>query len=463
MATIQKRGKSYRIRVSVGYDSAGKQIIKSMTWRPEPSMTPKQIENKLKQVVRDFEVCVINGQYLDGAIKFSDFAEKWLTDYAEKQLAPSTVVGYRRYLKRINAAIGHIRLDKLQPQHLIEFYNNISEAGARADFKCIAIIDLADIFKKRVQSRKIFAKENHVSEKVLCNACHGQYISYNSAKAICDGLGLKFSNVFKITSKGKLSGNSILHYHHLISSILTTAVQWQVITSNPAKRIKPPKMERKEAAYLDVEQARQLIELLENEPIQYKTAIILLLYSGMRRGELLGLEWRDFDFDNCTVCISRTSQYLPGKGVFTKGTKTSGSTRIIKLPKVILKLLHEYRKWQNEERLKVGSLWHDTDRLFTTWDGKPMRPDTLTQWFENFVKRHNLPPIHLHSLRHTNATMLIAAGEDVRTIAGRLGHSQTSTTLNIYSHVIQSADAKAARTIENLLDPLNAKKNKNII
>lgn len=170
------------------------------------------------------------------------------------------------------------------------------------------------------------------------------------------------------------------------------------------------------------------VELLDNEPIQYKTAIILLLYSGMRRGELFGLEWKDFDFENCIVSISRASKYLPRKGIFLKDTKTKSSVRTIKLPNVTFALLREYRKWQAEQCLKFGDQWHNSDRLFTTWNGEPMSPDILTQWFGVFVKRTSLPPIHLHSLRHTNATMLIAVSEDIRTISSRLGHFQTSAS-----------------------------------
>lgn len=223
------------------------------------------------------------------------------------------------------------------------------------------------------------------------------------------------------------------------------------------EHVKPPKIEQKEAMCLDEKQTAYMVELLDKEPIQYKTAVILLLYSGMRRGELCGLTWTDFDFDNHLVAISKASQYLPGKGIFLKETKTKGSTRTIKLPGVTFTLLKEYRKWQNEQRLALGDRWNDNERLFKQWNGEPISPDTLTGWFGCFVKRNSLPQIHLHSLRHINASILIAAGGDVRTVSGRLRHSQTSTTLNIYSHVIQSADARAAETLENILDPLKRK------
>ena len=201
-----------------------------------------------------------------------------------------------------------------------------------------------------------------------------------------------------------------------------------------------------------------LIELLEYEPIQYRTAVILLIYSGMRRGELLGLEWNDFDFKKYIVSIARASQYLPKKGVFTTRTKTSSSARVIKLPVAAFNLLMELRVKQAEERIRLGDQWQETDRLFTMWNGTPMHPDTISSWFRDFIKRHpELPQIHLHSLRHTNATLLIAAGTNVRTVSRRLGHSQTSTTMDIYSHAIQSADAAAAEVLGDLLDPMKKK------
>jgi integrase len=187
--------------------------------------------------------------------------------------------------------------------------------------------------------------------------------------------------------------------------------------------------------------------------IQYKTMVLLLLYSGVRRGELCGLEWNDIDLEDHLISICRTSQYLPGKGIYEKGTKTASSVRTIKLPSVAIELLREYRKWQTIQRLAVGDQWEDNGRVYTSWNGKPAHPDTLTAWFEDFIKKTDLPQIHIHSLRHTNATLMIAGGEDLRTVSQRLGHSQTSTTTNIYAHAIQSADAKAADTLENILDP----------
>ena len=105
---------------------------------------------------------------------------------------------------------------------------------------------------------------------------------------------------------------------------------------------------------------------------------------------------------------------------------------------------------QKEDRLKLGDRWKDTGYVFTKWDGSPMHPDSLYQWFSNFIKRNDLPPITLHSLRHTNASLMIANGIDLATVSKRLGHADTSITARIYTHAIKEADAVAADALETL-------------
>ena len=125
--------------------------------------------------------------------------------------------------------------------------------------------------------------------------------------------------------------------------------------------------------------------------------------------------------------------------------------RVIDLSDTAILLLKVYRNWQTQERFKLGDKWVDTDRLFCQWNGNPIHPDTITGWFRDFVNRNNLPKVTVHSLRHTNATLMIASGTDIRTVAGRLGHAQTSTTTNTYSHVIQSANRVAADRLDAML------------
>ncbi len=120
-------------------------------------------------------------------------------------------------------------------------------------------------------------------------------------------------------------------------------------------------------------------------------------------------------------------------------------------------MLREFRVWQAKERLQLGDQWQDSGRVFTTWNGAPIRPDTITGWFHKFVEKNGLPPIHIHSLRHANASLLIASGVNLQTVAKRLGHANVNTTGKIYSHAIKSADEASAETLQDILHPVKKK------
>lgn len=460
MATVTKRGDTYKITVSCGYDINGKQIRRHTTWKPASGMTKKQIEKELDRQTVLFEERCRTGQYLDGSIRFSDFVDKWLKDYAEKQLKAKTIAGYKELLKRINPAIGHIKLDQIQPQHLLQFYDNLSESGIRKDAKYTPIIDLNSLLKKKKLSMEAFARKAGVSSNTISIVCRGGNVSERSCNLIAEALKKKPSVCFKpVGESGGLSPKTILHHHRLISAILNTAVQWQVIFSNPCSRIKPPKVDRTEAKYLDDMETIRLFELLENEPIMYRTIITLLVYSGLRRGEMCGLEWRDIDFKNKVIHIERASLYLPEKGIYEDTTKNYTSERVIKVSDHAFKLLLEYKMWQNGERIKAGDRWTDTGKVFTQSTGKPMHPDTITGWFHKFVVKNDLPNICVHSLRHTNASLLIAKNVNITTVSKRLGHANTATMAKIYAHAIKTADEIAADTLQDILTLPNKKAN----
>lgn len=172
------------------------------------------------------------------------------------------------------------------------------------------------------------------------------------------------------------------------------------VFANPCERVAPPKRKRKEAQYLTLEQVAHLLELLQKEPEDMRCIITLLLYTGLRRSELLGLEWKDIDFQTGLLSIRRTSQYVAGKGVFTDETKTYHSRRVLKLADTALTLLRQHRAVQMQNRLRLDDRRQEHDRLFTRWDGAPMNPNSLTRRFHTFIHHTDLPPITVHSLRH---------------------------------------------------------------
>lgn len=452
MARIEKRKSSFLLVAFEGYNQNGKQIRKTKTWKPPAGMSPKKAEKEAMKAAVLFEQQVQAGQIADGkGVKFSEFAERWFTDYAEVQLRPRTVARYKELMNRINPAIGHMRIDKIRPAHLMDFYKQLSALQESSKFQYIG--DLKAVLRSKNITKKAFAEQAGVSIGVLNSITQGKNISKDSARKVADGLGIPLAQCFEPAEGKTLSSKTILHYHRLISSIMQTAVYWQVIVANPCDRVQPPKVQKTDIEYLDHEQAIRLLELIQDEPIQFKTAVIVLLFTGMRRGELLGLKWSDVDFSNSVISICRSSLYLAERGVFEDGTKNRTSNRVIKVPASVIQALRQYRAWQSEQRLRLGVGWQGGEYIFTSIDGKPMHPDTLSGWFHRFIQTTDLPQIHLHSLRHTNATLSIANGIAVTTIAGQLGHANANTTTKIYAHQIQSAQAAAADAMENLLNP----------
>ncbi len=453
MATIKKRGNSYLFRCYDGYDQNGKQIERTMTWKIPAGMSEKKAEKEALHEAALFEERVRTGQTAERKIKFADFADKWLADYAEIQLRPKTVQRYKGLLDRIKPAIGHIYLDRLRPTHLTAFYKDLSQVYKPSSYSIC--IDLKAYLKEHGITQIKLATDAQISTSTIKAIFSGNNVSEETAKNISNALHCDLNKLFVSSDNPQpISGKTILHHHRLISVILQTAVEWQYISSNPAERVKPPKVEHHEAEYLDDKQSIHLLDLLQNQPTYYKTAIEVLLFTGMRRGELLGLEWNDIDFNNHTITIQRSLQYLPEIGVFKDETKTKSSHRVIKVPSSAMNSLRHYRTWQRMLFFQSGTPWSESHQVFVTQNGTPMHPDTLTGWFSDFIKTTDLPQIHIHSLRHTNATLQIANGVSVTTVAGNLGHSNANTTTKVYAHAIQSAAAASAQMLDDLLSPV---------
>ena len=391
--SIEKRGKnSYRLTVSEGFDLNGKPMI----YRKTVHGNKKDAEVELAKFVTEVQ----NGLVIDGkSLKFSEFVEVWKRDYGSKELAPTTYKRYCRMLEtRILPYFGHFYINKIRPTDIMKFY---------------------DLLEKDTQ---LVRKKGNNGSK----------------------------------TKKPLSGKTILEHHRLLRAMLHRAVYWQLIVSNPAERVQPPRAKKPKRRSYDDEQTKILLENLEKltvEDTKYKVAIILTIFTGVRLGELMGLEWQDVDFRNGIISINRSSQYLSDMGVFTKVPKTESSIREIAIPEFIISLLGEYKLWYEDQKLLYGELWTNSDRLFVQADGKPMHPSSISKWFVKYVGTIGLPVINFHGLRHTNASLLVAQNVDIAVVSARLGHAQISTTLDFYVHPLLSHNRKAGYALENLLLP----------
>lgn len=454
MASIQKvenkYGTSYKIYVSDGLNGV-KQKRHTTTYVPEPGMTERQAEKAARKAADAFEERVKSGSAMDMNIRFADFAQRWLDEYARMQLKPKTVAEYEKRIPRINQAIGNKKLCELKTGHINAFYANLQEPGMNVlSRKAMAKPLLKETIKKRKLTMLKVSKDAGLSASTVYIACRGKMINRETAEKIAKALGMKFLECF--TSKdgdGYLTAETVRTYHRLLSSILSKAVKWGYISINPAVNAELPKLKHQEADYLDEDDARRLLDLLRNEPIKYRTPITFDLLSGLRRGELLGLRWKDIDFENETVQVSETRTYIPGKGVITDTPKNVSSKRPLRLSSSVFVLLRNYQAWQEEQEIICGSKWrNEDDYVFTNEDGSPLYPDTLSKWFRQFATRNGFQMKKIHGLRHSFASLMISAGTPLVVVSKRLGHNQVSTTSNIYSHMIRSAEEKALQATD---------------
>ena len=223
-----------------------------------------------------------------------------------------------------------------------------------------------------------------------------------------------------------------------------------LISYNPARRATPPKIERSEVESFQPEELGRILECLEQEPIKWRTITHLLIVTGCRRGEIMGLHWDAIDWKGRQLRIDRALLYTAESGIYEDTTKT-GEARFIKVPQETIDMLKLYRAYFDGLRLKNKDRWIESGYVFTRDDGGVMNPDNITQWLASFSKRHDLPPIHPHAFRHTMASLLIYNGTDVLTVSKRLGHAKVSTTTDIYSHAIRAADERAAECVADMI------------
>lgn len=252
-----------------------------------------------------------------------------------------------------------------------------------------------------------------------------------------------------------LSRKTAVHHLSFISDVFSYAVRMGMLCDNPCRRVFVPKQEQEEKQIYTIEQVKILYENLKSEPMKYQAYLLLSIYSGYRRSEMLGLEWKDIDFEHDLIHVRRTSQYTSEKGIYTDTTKTRKSKRVSKMPASIMNLLRQFKADQNEEARRLGTKWEDHDRLFTKWNGAPMNPQTPFEWLKGYCERIGIPFRNIHSLRHLHASLLIFEGVDVVAVSEDMGHSVVGTTLNLYSHMFQEAKARNCDAISNALSFTN--------
>lgn len=327
----------------------------------------------------------------DGSMTFLEFTKLWLKDYAEPNVRPTTLYGYKCNLNAyILPAFKDFKLSEIKVYHLEKFYNDLKQTPT-----------------KITQGTK---------------------------------------------NPKMLSSTTILKQHRQLSLMLSTAVKWEFLESNPCQKvIRPPMKSTPEMAYYNEDEIKQLFKLLDEEDLGFKTAVYMLVLGGFRRAELLGLYWEDIDFENQTVSVYKNLLNIKGQGVVEGKVKTTRSKRTVSLPEECFELLKHYKVLQSERKSMLGKAWKESPYVFKMVTGGCMKPDWLSKTWKTFLDNNDMRSIRLHDLRHTCATYLLSIGTPIATVSRKLGHSDIYTTYNTYTHSLEKDDKEAVEKLAERL------------
>lgn len=393
---------SYTIRVYRGYDSSRNRLKPyTMTYKPEPGMTAKQVEKELNRQAVQFEEKCMRGGVADPTIRLSDFCEKYL-EIAKGTLSPTTYAFYQEQIRSlIVPALGHFKLKDITAAHVQQYIQQLSE----------------------------MPKSTRAGEK---------------------------------ESGETISPSTIRRYLTVLQSIFKQAVKLGLIPETPAKteKLTIPKVKQPKIEIFSKQEAAQMLACLETEDIQFQTLIQLAIFMGARRGELVALKFSDVDFEQSKITIERAAVKLKGQKTIIKPPKDY-EVRTVTVNQSCLELIKLLRAEKAREAARLGTQWINGGWLFTTWNGEIMNPQTPTKQFSKFLERHGLRHRKFHSLRHTSATLLLYAGVNIKQVQGRLGHGDIETT-NKYLHVLEEADVEAAKALDIMLLQKPAEQEKNI-
>lgn len=399
MPSIQKRGeRSWRLIAELGYDANGKRIQEKKTIRVEdPALlrAPKRLQSFLDAELIKFQMEVEAGNYIKPEkMSFEAFVEKWTKKFVETELEEKTQLNYKFHAEK----------------RIVPYFG----AMHMDKIKTMHITDFLDYLK--------------------------------TPEAILRG------------SK-PLGSATIVYNYRVLRSIFAKAVEWRVLKDNPMEGIKKPKEDDvKEMEVYDEKEIAKLFEALADESHHLRILVTLAVTTGMRRGEMAGLEWKNIDLNNGFIDIKQTIPMFKNNEPVIKGPKNKKSVRKIALsPAVVEELKLYYSEWR-KDRFKIADKWEGGayEFLFCLPNGKPVSPHRLTSWWIDFHRKHNLKPIRLHDLRHTSVSWMIFKKVHSEAIAKRVGHTNTKM-LEIYGHIFESVDKAAASVFDDIAIPSKRK------
>lgn len=450
MPSIKKRGDTFRIMVSLGYDMDGHQIRKTTTFKPPENVTPGKAEKLATAYAYEFEKRCQGMVNMNENIRFSELCEWYYDQIAVHKLKPSTYYNNRKIIDcYVMPYLGNMKLKDINTARIDALFNELYRHGRKREMFRLRDPNLIPEGTRRPVSRR-----SKVNLNMVKTCIEGVPVMRDTAERLAATLSMKLKDAFvKVESDDTgLDVGSIKRVRTALSPIFSTAVKKELLLKNPVTNATTPgNTEPEEKEFLDADQCRQLLSFVDEmgNP-QVARAVKTLLYTGMRVGELTALHWAEVDMENATLLVKYNLYRLDGEYHLTT-PKTKSSARLITLPPQVIEIFKEQKAWQEKRKAEVGSRWIERDAVFTGQFGEYLNKTYINTEFKKLLKKHDFPNIHIHDLRHANASLLINMGVPVKVISEHLGHCDTRTTENIYAHIFNETLAQTSDAISQAL------------
>lgn len=402
----QRPDGSWEARYIVGHDpGTGKAIRKSVY-----AKTQKEVRQKLAQAV----AAIDNEDYFEPSkMTLSQWLDIWMSEYqGDKKYL--TCKNYKANVENhIKPSLGAVKLSQLQPHAIQKFYNTLLSSG------------------RKVPKKDADGKIEKMDGKTV----------YESAP---------------------MNAKTVRNIHGTLTKALSVAVDIGYLRTNPADHVTLPRVEKKELAPLTDEQVKDFLRVAANDILEIIMKVIL--FTGLRESEALGLTWDCIDFKTGTIKVCKQLQKRreeDGGTILVNSTK-SNKPRTVKPAPFVMELLSRQWKEQAEQRLKMGEIWQgwqtaaerETALVFTTEDGKYISQTSLRYHFKKVAKEIGVPTCRVHDLRHTFAVLSLQNGDDIKTVQSNLGHATAAFTLDVYGHVSERMKDESAARMEAYIKAL---------
>ena len=387
-------------RVTLGRDpGTGKQVQKSIY-----GATQREVRQKMQKMLVELD----EGVYIEPSkLTVKAWLETWLAEY-NGDVKPATIVSYRQHIQNhIVPALGAVKLSALTPSAVQKFYNELQRSGVKTP--------------KRDETGKIVRAKGEV-----------------------------------VYTTSPMSPKTVKNVHGVLHQALKQAMRLGYIRSNPTETCILPRIEKAEMRPLDAPEIKRLLASLGDDV--YCTLLKVDLFTGMRQGEILGLQWSCVDFDRGTITVNKQLAHPREKGErYRLASLKNDKPRTIQPAPFVMNLLREHRRRQLQQRMLAGSLWDDVgipDLVFTNETGRYLNYTAVWRRYKLELERAGLPSNRFHDLRHTYAVTSLRAGDDVKTVQENLGHHTAAFTLDQYGHVTESMRAASAQRMQSFINDL---------